>query len=47
MRIDPAKVGDANIFRTWGWVVTLIVSERVKRAMEAEGITGAKFIEVW
>lgn len=46
MKIDPAKVGEANIFRTWGWTVVLIVSERVKLAMEAEGITGAKFVEV-
>jgi len=46
MKIDPAKVGDADIFRPWGWVVVLIVSERVKLAMEAEGITGTKFIEV-
>ncbi|MGZ3457947.1 MAG: AHH domain-containing protein [Archangium sp.] len=46
LRIDPTKVGDANIFRPWGWTVALIVSERVKLAMEKEGLTGAKFIEV-
>jgi hypothetical protein len=46
MRIDPEKVGDAHIFRPWGWTVVLIVSGRVKQAMEAEGITGAKFFEV-
>jgi len=46
LKIDPTKVGDANIFRPWGWTVVLIISERVKLAMEEEGITGAKFIEV-
>ncbi|HYO57575.1 imm11 family protein [Archangium sp.] len=46
LKVDPEKIGDANIFRPWGWKVVLIVSERVKQAMEAEGITGMKFIEV-
>lgn len=43
MRIDPAKVGDAHIFRPWGWNVALLVSEDLKDAMEAVGITGTKF----
>jgi hypothetical protein len=46
MKIDPARVEGANIFRPWGWTVTLIVSERLKDAMDAEGITGTKFTEV-
>ncbi|MCY1046728.1 suppressor of fused domain protein [Corallococcus sp. bb12-1] len=46
MRIDPSKVGDAKVFRTWGWKVALIVSEDIKEAMERAGITGAKFKEV-
>jgi hypothetical protein len=46
MKIDPEQVGGANIFRPWGWRVALIVSERVKLAMESEGITGPKFTEV-
>ncbi len=46
LKVDPAKIGEANIFRTWGWLVVLIVSERVKLAMEEEGITGTDFIEV-
>ncbi|HYO56298.1 imm11 family protein [Archangium sp.] len=46
LKVDPAKIGDANIFRPWGWLVVLIVSERVKQALEAEGITGTQFIEV-
>lgn len=43
MRIDPTKVGDAHIFRPWGWNVALIVSEALMDAMEAVGITGTKF----
>jgi len=46
MRIDPAKVGDARIFRPWGWTVALIVSEELKQAIEQEGLTGARFVEV-
>nr|WP_233262335.1 DUF1629 domain-containing protein [Vitiosangium sp. GDMCC 1.1324] len=46
MRIDPTKVGDARIFRPWGWTVALIVSEDVKDAMESEGLTGPRFTEV-
>jgi hypothetical protein len=46
MRIDPTQVGEARIFRPWGWPVALIVSEDLKQAMEAEGITGTRFIEV-
>jgi hypothetical protein len=45
MRIDPAKVGDARIFRPWGWPVALVVSEDLKAAMEDAGITGTKFEE--
>ncbi|MCY1018308.1 imm11 family protein [Pyxidicoccus sp. MSG2] len=43
MRIDPTQVGDAHIFRPWGWNVALIVSEDLKDAMDAVGITGTKF----
>jgi hypothetical protein len=46
MRIDPSKVGDTEIFRPWGWQTNIIVSERVKRAMEESGMTGARFTEV-
>ncbi|WP_342747661.1 imm11 family protein [Melittangium boletus] len=46
MRIDPTKVGDAKVFRTWGWTVALIVSEDIKDALERAGITGARFTEV-
>jgi len=46
LKVDVTKVGDANIFRPWGWLVVLIVSERVKQALEEEGITGIQFVEV-
>jgi hypothetical protein len=46
LRIDPAKVGDARIFRTWGWRIALIISEDIKQAIESAGISGARFVEV-
>ncbi|WPB76327.1 hypothetical protein KYC5002_46005 [Archangium violaceum] len=46
LRVDREKIGDAHIFRPWGWKVVLIVSEYVKTAMAAEGVTGIKFVEV-
>ena len=46
MRIDPSKVGDARIFRPWGWRVALIVSEDIKQAIESAGLSGARFDEV-
>ncbi|WP_225412245.1 imm11 family protein [Stigmatella hybrida] len=46
MRIDPAKVGGAKVFRTWGWAGALIVSEDIKKALEHTGVTGCQFKEV-
>lgn len=46
MRITPSNVGDARMFRTWGWTVALIISEDIKQALEREGATGTKFVEV-
>ena len=46
LRIDPSKVGDARIFRTWGWSIGLIISEELKLALEREHITGTRFVEV-
>ncbi|WP_373371409.1 imm11 family protein [Stigmatella ashevillensis] len=46
MRIDPTQVGDAKVFRTWGWHIALIVSEEIKDALEHIGATGTKFKEV-
>ncbi|QRN93561.1 suppressor of fused domain protein [Archangium violaceum] len=46
MRIDPTKVGDAQVFRTRGYEGDLIVSEDVKQALERVGATGIRFTEV-
>ncbi|QRN97350.1 hypothetical protein JRI60_51865 [Archangium violaceum] len=46
MRMDPSKMGDAKVFRPWGWTVALIVSEEIKEALERIGATGTKFKEV-
>jgi hypothetical protein len=46
MRIDPGAVGDAKVFRPWGWMVVLVVSEELKQALERIGVTGMKFKEV-
>jgi hypothetical protein len=46
LKIDPEKVGDASIFLPWGWTLDLIVSERVKQAIEEEGLSRPKFTEV-
>ncbi|WP_225413295.1 imm11 family protein [Stigmatella hybrida] len=46
MRIDPSQVGDAKIFRPWGWSIALIVREDIKDALEHLGATGPKFQEV-
>jgi hypothetical protein len=46
LKIDAAKVAGANIFRPWGWTGVLIVSERIKLALEEEDMVGPKFAEV-
>jgi len=46
LRIDPAKVGDTKVFRTWGWKLALIVSEDIKTALEKSGATGVEFTPV-
>ena len=46
MRVDPTEIGASRIFRPWGWPVALVVSEDLKQALEEEGVTGTKFIEV-
>jgi hypothetical protein len=46
VRIDPTKVEGTRIFRPWGWTLTLVVSEDLKEALEREGLTGTRFVEV-
>jgi hypothetical protein len=46
MRIDPTRVGNTRLFRTWGWPIALVVSDELKAAMEHAGITGTRFKDV-
>ncbi|MBM7115236.1 imm11 family protein [Archangium primigenium] len=46
LRIDKSKVGDARVFKTWGWCPALIVDGEVKAALEQAGIVGGYFEEV-
>lgn len=46
LRIDKSKVGDARVFKLWGWRPALIVDEEVKMALAQTGITGGYFDEV-
>ena len=43
LAIDPDRVGGHDIFRLQSWEGPLIVSERLKRALEAERVTGVTF----
>lgn len=45
LRIDTTKVGDARIFRPWGWKM-LIVSNDIKEAFERAQLLGPKFTQV-
>ncbi|RKH03764.1 hypothetical protein D7V97_26240 [Corallococcus sp. CA053C] len=46
LRIDKSKVGNARIFRLWGWHPPIIVDEEIKDALERTGIVGGQFDEV-
>lgn len=46
LRIDPAAVGNVGIFRPARWQIDIIVSERVKLAIEEEDLVGPVFTEV-
>jgi len=46
LRIDKSKVGDARVFRLWGWHPALIVDGELKEALEKTGIVGGRFDEV-
>ena len=45
LKVDPARLGAVSICRPWGWTGAIIVTERVKLAMESAGITGTRFRE--
>ena len=46
LRIDPNQVGDADIFRPRGWSSVLLVSERLKQALEDHQVDGLRFTAV-
>jgi hypothetical protein len=47
LHVDPKRIpGDSHFFRIEGWAIALIVSERVKAAMEKVGCHGAVFADV-
>jgi uncharacterized membrane protein len=46
LRIDASKVGDARVFRLWGWEPPIIVDAELKAALEHAGIVGGCFDEV-
>ncbi len=46
LRIDPAKVGNAKVFRTWGWSIVLVISEDLKAALERACASGVTFQDV-
>ncbi|MGB7268748.1 MAG: DUF1629 domain-containing protein [Albidovulum sp.] len=46
IRIRPERLRDRDILRIAGWPLAVIVSERVRAAIEASGFTGARFEDV-
>ncbi|QRN96662.1 hypothetical protein JRI60_48055 [Archangium violaceum] len=46
LRIDKSKVGDARVFRLWGWHPPIIVEGEIKEALERTGMVGGRFDEV-
>ncbi|HSP80679.1 MAG TPA: DUF1629 domain-containing protein, partial [Myxococcaceae bacterium] len=43
MVLDVTSIGDAQMFRTWGWTMGVIISERIQRAIVSAGLVGPKF----
>lgn len=46
LRINPTKVGDAQVFRIEGWPLALIVSDSIRVGLDQMGVTGMTFEEV-
>ncbi|NOK17772.1 imm11 family protein [Corallococcus carmarthensis] len=46
LRIDTSKVGNAVVFRPWGYLLPIIVDGELKAALEQTGIVGGRFVEV-
>jgi hypothetical protein len=45
LKVDPARMGDVSICRPWGWTGAIILTERIKLAMERAGMTGLRLRE--
>jgi hypothetical protein len=43
LMIDPVRTHDRHVFRVEGWIVQLIVSERIKDAIETIHDLGVEF----
>jgi len=43
MKIDPARVGNEKVIRTWGWLGTIVVAEEIKEALEQIQTVGVQF----
>lgn len=44
--LDVNRIGDARLFRLWGWQMMVIVREDVKVVIEEVEITGGRFVKV-
>ena len=44
--LDPDKIGDAQLFRLWGWEDVVIIRDDLKYAIEETGISGCWFTEL-
>ncbi|HEY1788577.1 MAG TPA: DUF1629 domain-containing protein [Verrucomicrobiae bacterium] len=46
LKINPKLIGDAEIVRLWGWEMTPIVSDRIRRAFIEHKISGVHFTKL-
>jgi hypothetical protein len=47
LQLDPKRIpDDGHFFRIDGWPIALVISERVRSAMEKAGCRGAIFVDV-
>ena len=44
--LDPDKIGDAQLFRLWGWEDVVIIRDDLKYAIEETGISGCGYTEL-
>lgn len=43
LRIDPIRANGHELFRTKGWLVGLVCSERIRDLLISQGVTGIRF----